>query len=535
MNIRPLLSPVRVVAVVFLLGLAAASNVFAGNITVTNLNDSGDGSLRAAIQKANAQKSDPKKGPPVIQFAKNLSGTINLTSGVLVITGDVIVNGPGANVITVNNAAANASVFQITFGNVNISGLTISGGNNTAGGGGFLNSGALTLNDVMVVNNSGGSGAGILNNAGGTLEVTNSTIANNTSTGLGGGVHNAGTTTINNSTVSTNQALNGGGVYSEFGSTLTVTQATVAFNSASSNGGGLYNEAQVSTTIGNTIVAKNTSAGTEMASGADVYAATLTSTSGALITNDQGNNLIGNTDGASGYAASDKTGNSATPLDPKLGPLTQNGGTTTTHAELSGSPAIDSGNNSLAEDPSGALLAFDQRGSGFPRISNNVVDIGAFEVQIPTAPQSARQWKTDAVNLLSASIPTGDAKTDKIFQDAIKDIQQSLDPKLWVDDSHLVGKGDKVFDPEEDASKDLESDDIAAGGSQSIAQQANDDLVMADSLLATTEYNSALACDGSEEQKAQQYLLQAQQDTKDSDKVEDYEQAFQHAYKACHH
>src|SRR5207248_1527178 len=117
---------------------------------------------------------------------------------------------------------------------------------------------------------------------------------------------------------------NGGGIYSEFGSTLTLTQATVAYNGASANGGGIYNEAQVSTNIGNTIVAKNTSAGTEMAPGADIYAANLNNTPGALITNDQGNNLIGNTDGASGYVASDKTGNSATPLDPKLGPLTQN-------------------------------------------------------------------------------------------------------------------------------------------------------------------------------------------------------------------
>jgi hypothetical protein len=64
--------------------------------------------------------------------------------------------------------------------------------------------------------------------------------------------------------------------------------------------------------------------------------------------------------------------------DPKLGPLQNNGGPTQTHALLSGSPAIDRGNNSI-------LLATDQRGAGFARNKDGngdgiaAVDIGAFE------------------------------------------------------------------------------------------------------------------------------------------------------------
>jgi hypothetical protein len=50
------------------------------------------------------------------------------------------------------------------------------------------------------------------------------------------------------------------------------------------------------------------------------------------------------------------------------------GGATQTLALLAGSPAIDAGDNADAPD-------FDQRGDGFPRIVNNVIDIGAFEVQ----------------------------------------------------------------------------------------------------------------------------------------------------------
>jgi hypothetical protein len=41
---------------------------------------------------------------------------------------------------------------------------------------------------------------------------------------------------------------------------------------------------------------------------------------------------------------------------------------------LSGSPAIDAGNNAYATD-------WDQRGDGFPRIVNGIIDIGALEYQ----------------------------------------------------------------------------------------------------------------------------------------------------------
>ena len=62
--------------------------------------------------------------------------------------------------------------------------------------------------------------------------------------------------------------------------------------------------------------------------------------------------------------------------DPKLGDPGLNGGTTITLAPQSGSPAIDNGsNNSL-------VLATDQRGPGFPRISGAAIDMGAFEVQV---------------------------------------------------------------------------------------------------------------------------------------------------------
>ena len=58
--------------------------------------------------------------------------------------------------------------------------------------------------------------------------------------------------------------------------------------------------------------------------------------------------------------------------DPRLAPLSDNGGPTWTHGLLDDSPAIDRGNNA-------AGFAYDQRGPGFPREKGFATDIGAYE------------------------------------------------------------------------------------------------------------------------------------------------------------
>ena len=61
-------------------------------------------------------------------------------------------------------------------------------------------------------------------------------------------------------------------------------------------------------------------------------------------------------------------------------------------ALLAGSPAIDTGDNDLAVDVNSQPLTTDQRGVGFPRIANNIVDIGAYEsnpLGVGTQPASA--------------------------------------------------------------------------------------------------------------------------------------------------
>ena len=67
--------------------------------------------------------------------------------------------------------------------------------------------------------------------------------------------------------------------------------------------------------------------------------------------------------------------------DPLLDPLglQNNGGLTQTTKLLTGSPAIDSGDNSLAVDETNAALQYDQHGAGCTRILNGTVDLGAYE------------------------------------------------------------------------------------------------------------------------------------------------------------
>lgn len=72
--------------------------------------------------------------------------------------------------------------------------------------------------------------------------------------------------------------------------------------------------------------------------------------------------------------------------DPLLGPLQDNGGPTFTHALLTGSPAIDAGDPNFNPDSFYPPMVYDQRGTGFNRVVNGRVDIGAFEVQAVPSP-----------------------------------------------------------------------------------------------------------------------------------------------------
>ena len=178
--------------------------------------------------------------------------TITLGGTQLEITDSLDIQGFGADVLAVDADGRSRVVHISVDTEVDLTGLTITGGLVTGDGGGICNSGTLTLTNTTVSGNSAtgrsAEGGGI-KNYDGTLTLTDSTVSGNRATGGsftgGGGIDNdRGTVTLTNSTVSDNRAIQGGGVrngeYESSLGTVTLTNSTVSGNYADGTGGGIY-------------------------------------------------------------------------------------------------------------------------------------------------------------------------------------------------------------------------------------------------------------------------------------------------------
>jgi uncharacterized repeat protein (TIGR01451 family) len=239
-----------------------------------------------------------------------------------------------------------------------------------------------TITRSTISENDADSAAGGIN-INGFDHVTNiiqSTIANNRTNSSGGGINNnisvddgSPLTNIINSTISENRSNgDGGGIFNNgpmalFNVTITGNRSDDEGN-GSGNGGGIFNSDSLS--IENTILAGNTDPNGDP----DCFS-TLEST---------GYNLIGISDSFSctinpNPGTGDILGTQASPQDPGLGPLQDNGGTTFTHALLGGSAALDGGDPTGCRDQNGNDLSIDQRGQIRPTGANPACDIGAFE------------------------------------------------------------------------------------------------------------------------------------------------------------
>jgi hypothetical protein len=144
-------------------------------------------------------------------------------------------------------------VFLIQRGtSVTIQNMTIRHGNpktEPESGGGIRNEGTLTLENVIVRDNSGSAGGGILND--GTITLINCTVSHNGSRGggnfymeckTGGGLKNmAGEMTLINTTVSDNHAVaKGGGIHVACNGLLVLENSTISNNISENNGGGVF-------------------------------------------------------------------------------------------------------------------------------------------------------------------------------------------------------------------------------------------------------------------------------------------------------
>ena len=193
-----------------------AGTVYAANLTVTKTSDTNDGvcdtdcSLREAISVA--ANGDTITVP---------AGTYNLSLGDLDVLVSVTINGSGAGSTIIKQTQPVQRVFETAAAAVNISRVTIEGGQAGAAssvvpthlhGGGLHNHGVVTLTNVTFTGNA----------------ALNIDPANPTS-GLGGAVWNAGTMTLINVTIANNTAaVSGAGIG---GIAPTLTNTIVANNS----------------------------------------------------------------------------------------------------------------------------------------------------------------------------------------------------------------------------------------------------------------------------------------------------------------
>jgi hypothetical protein len=287
--------------------MVLSPTIFTVNSTGSGTLGSGtSGTLPYVISQANANTntdgSEIEFDPSV--FSSQQTITLGATLVLSETTGPEVIDGPGAGLATISGGGA-VRVFEVESGvTASISGVTISRGSTTGPGGGLENYGAATLTGCTISGNSAGidgDGGGLEND--GTATLTGCTISGNSAGDVGGGLDNKGTMTLTNCTVSGNSARLSGGGLKNYG-TATLTNCTVSGNSAGLFGG--IDNLGSTVTIGNTIVAENSAPNAPDAFG--TFAS-------------QGNNLIGETDGSSGWVGSDLTGTVAQPLNAEVAPL----------------------------------------------------------------------------------------------------------------------------------------------------------------------------------------------------------------------
>ncbi|MBX7105228.1 MAG: hypothetical protein K1X57_14190 [Gemmataceae bacterium] len=405
---------------------------------VTTNADTGVGSLRQAIIDANATP-----GPDTITFdTAGVFATAQSISvaGEMAITDDLTIIGPGQNrlsLVNVNAAGTNSRFFNIAGAaalTVNISGMTLTGGNSTSAGGAVvITDESVTFTDTTFIrNNTNTTGGGAIaitttdglltlngcnfqsNSTSGTtadggaifvgkstnLAMTDTTMSGNSSGDGGGAVYAYGGVTVSRSTISNNIAVNGGGAFFLKGITgvmpaqLVFENTTIYGNTARDGGAFRVRDNDTTlvmrncTTVGNVGLVNggainrfNGLGGIQLensivAGNTDdpgIGSVSPDIENGSTTLSYQ-NSVIGNLSGTTNLL--DLGGNLAPGTDLKLGILAGNGGATLTIRPLPGSPLIDAG--------AANALTVDQR--GLPR-ALGTVDIGSVEVDTvaPTA------------------------------------------------------------------------------------------------------------------------------------------------------
>jgi predicted outer membrane repeat protein len=265
--------------------------------------------------------------------------------------------------------------------------------NSTAGSGGAvsLGGGSMTATDCRFTGNSAASGGAIATSASVTL--TRATVSGNTASGGGGAVafgSSSAAISLIDSTASGNSAANGGVIATTFGGTVTLTNSTLSGNTATGSGGGIYAKKYLHANLLNATISGNAAAsgGGVWTEPSGSYGTTALNFVNSIVSANSGGaspDMGGSTAELSGHNNLFGTALNVAPINnagndniftnsPGLGSLQDNGGTTLTRALLAGSLAIEAGSNAAT-----AGLTTDQRGPGYARVINGIVDIGAYE------------------------------------------------------------------------------------------------------------------------------------------------------------
>lgn len=356
--------------------LAASPAAGAANYVVSSLADSGTGTLREAVGFANGTTGVPD----TITFT--VAGTITLTSGELVVTDTLSIDGPGARSLTIDGNL-NDRLFEVQTSttNLSLSGLTLTRGLTNGNGGAILNNGGnLTLSYVRITGNqAGGTGgaiydpfqADVAGNSVNYLTISNSEISINRANKAAGIYHGGYELRIDNSTIYNNIATDSvGGIHEQFGF-ATIRNSTISDNNANFVGGILF-ETNASFYVLNfesTIVANNTDS------------------SGANDINRLGSGVVNATSSLfeeditlpPAVINGTDTGNQIG-VDPQLLAFGDHGGPTDSMRPSPTSPAIGAGSNSQS-------YSFDQRGAGFARDAGGAVDVGAIQSYVAPRPR----------------------------------------------------------------------------------------------------------------------------------------------------
>ena len=392
--------------------------------------------------------------PPASTYNLTTSyATYGGDTGLPQITSDITIDGAGS---TIARTAGNIRLLAVSSsGILTLNSLTLSAGNRPtdAGGGAIYNNGgSVIINDSTLRDNSasGSEGGGAIRTRGGSVVINRSTLTGNQASNSNGGgalysTDNAsvtinqsvldnnitnntsggaitqvsGTITLNNSTISNNQSQGsgGGGIYAQ-GGTLNLNNVTVTGNSSTNAGGGLLNNGAI-VNLNRSIIAGNTApsytgselvhySGTTQANNYNVFGHSGLSNTTAF--------AYGFTPGANDFNAT--TNGTPTALASILDTtLTNNGGSTQTHALVSGSPAIDFGPSAACT--AAPISGVDQRGAsrnvdGNSSASSNECDSGAYEylggmsvaTDTPTATNTPTNTPTDTSTPTATNTPT---------------------------------------------------------------------------------------------------------------------------------